>query len=399
MTVIKNLLQALILLSSLSYFECQIRECQPSQPHITLGDRFSSEIENSNSIYTIGFIVDKKCKKVPTVNLFDKERNPIHILKPFYKTTYSKNDENFQYSRFAYFVKIDEKMLENSIFWGIFHDKAKKYGLYQIPTNYKEEKFKTKIMVISDLDNSPVATSTLHYIKSPSNVRFDLGLHLGNFALNLEDDNGRKGDDFFSEIRNFITRVPYLIVPGSNDSFDTGKLFNFRFRMPGMSKNFKKKQNYYYSFDYKNVHIISLSVEYFLSLKMGKLEEILKWLKEDLEKAKKSKNTKFTIFMTNRPFYCSIHINTDCATNFLYLKPIEDLISKFEVNLVLSGHVHSYLRSKSFKNLIVGEKDKSKTGPVYIVAGNSGTSQNIVRKASKNDFQSNIFEKVRKKII
>ena len=51
---------------------------------------------------------------------------------------------------------------------------------------------------------------------------YDLLIILGDFAYNLEDNYGQKGDDYFDALEPLITKVPFLGIPGNNDMADIG---------------------------------------------------------------------------------------------------------------------------------------------------------------------------------
>lgn len=46
----------------------------------------------------------------------------------------------------------------------------------------------------------------------------DLVLHLGDFAYDLHDDNGRMGDQFMRQIEPIAAYVPYQVLPGNHDN-------------------------------------------------------------------------------------------------------------------------------------------------------------------------------------
>jgi acid phosphatase type 7 len=62
-----------------------------------------------------------------------------------------------------------------------------------------------------------------------ANGQFDMLMHLGDFAYNVESNAGEKGDDFFRKMSPISARIPYIIVPGNHEMFDNSNFFNFRF--------------------------------------------------------------------------------------------------------------------------------------------------------------------------
>jgi len=167
----------------------------------------------------------------------------------------------------------------------------------------------------------------------------------------------------------------------------------------------------YYSFDYGNVHFISLNSE------LGSLTpafdwtgvygaanaqngEMVKWLKQDL-----AKNTQtWVIAYWHQPPYSKGSHDSDKVWE-LYMKAMRQnivpVLDSFGVDMVINGHSHNYERSylikghygvsstyKSADHLVNGtsgkealgeayvkytDKPKTNNGTVYVVCGNAGS--------------------------
>lgn len=109
---------------------------------------------------------------------------------------------------------------------------------------------------------------------------------------------------------------------------------------------------YYYSFDYKNFHFVSLNTE--ISFTQGSRQ--YNWLSKDLAKAK----DKEIIVFFHRPAYSSgAHgQNMQIQENWV------PLFEEYGVKIVFSGHDHLYERS-----FPIFGNEKHKEGTVYIVTG------------------------------
>lgn len=59
---------------------------------------------------------------------------------------------------------------------------------------------------------------------------FDMILHVGDFAYNMNDDNGRNGDVFMSNIEPMATRLPYMVDPGNHEVAYDFSHYTERFR-------------------------------------------------------------------------------------------------------------------------------------------------------------------------
>ncbi|KAI8432466.1 hypothetical protein MSG28_004852 [Choristoneura fumiferana] len=120
---------------------------------------------------------------------------------------------------------------------------------------------------------------------------FDLILHVGDFAYDMHDDDGKRGDQFMRQIQPLAAMVPYMTCPGNHEAtyFDLGPL-----------------------------HIVSISTEYYYFLQFGArmLFTQYAWLQQDLAEANKEENRKvrpWIVLMGHRPMYCSNSDDIDCS--------------------------------------------------------------------------------------
>jgi hypothetical protein len=138
-------------------------------------------------------------------------------------------------------------------------------------------------------------------------------------------------------------------------------------------------QNFWYDFDYANVHWISLSSEHDLS--DGSPQK--NFLISSLNIAKSNRqNIPWIVITIHKPLYCS-----DTGTPGGYAALLESTFLLYDVDLVVTGHMHVYERIHPVNQSIVTvypvEKDhvsgdvyySEGKGPVYVVQGNSGAMQ------------------------
>ena len=83
------------------------------------------------------------------------------------------------------------------------------------------------------------------------------------------------------------------------------------------------------------------------------------------------------IFYSHRPFYCTDMREEvkDCKTNMFYFNKVEAMLQKYNVDLVLNGHLHLYSRSQNMRNFKF-RKDgipSDTTYPKHIISGRPGT--------------------------
>ena len=128
-----------------------------------------------------------------------------------------------------------------------------------------------------------------------------------------------------------ITKINF----GNHEKSDS--LTNSYLNHFGLSKEF-------YSFDIKNVHVLTLATEE----KFGTDSEQYSFVVNDLRKAANNPDIKWIIVSMHSPFYSSPNTckEFDCAEECEILHPLFD---KYGVDLVLQGHVHNYERSLPLK--------------------------------------------------
>ncbi|MFC7677914.1 phosphodiester glycosidase family protein [Paenibacillus sp. GCM10028914] len=108
-----------------------------------------------------------------------------------------------------------------------------------------------------------------------------------------------------------------------------------------------------FSFDYKDAHFIVLNSEY-------QYEEQKEWLEQDLAKTTK----KWKIAMFHRGPYGSIYDTVEVRDLWA------PVLEKYNVDLVLNGHDHMYLRTHLMKDKQVSTDGQ---GTTYVIAGSSGS--------------------------
>ncbi|MBX2815330.1 MAG: metallophosphoesterase family protein [Saprospiraceae bacterium] len=111
-----------------------------------------------------------------------------------------------------------------------------------------------------------------------------------------------------------------------------------------------------YYIDYQNTRFISLNTELYLTEKEAAQRQ-LRWLKSTL----KNHDQKWTVVMMHHPIYSSkagrdnMHMRND----------MQPLFEKYDVDLVLQGHDHTYGRGT---NMPLGEGQNILDGPMYVVS-------------------------------
>ncbi|XP_022789430.1 acid phosphatase type 7-like [Stylophora pistillata] len=229
------------------------------------------------------------------------------------------------------------------------------------------------------------AKSISYLQEDAQNGKYDAILHVGDFAYDLFEDEGRNGDDFMNEIQEIAAYVPYMTCPGNHERYYNFSHYKNRFSMPGNT------QGVFYSWNIGPAHIISYSTEVYFWLQFG-IEQIVQqydWLIRDLQEATLPENRSkrpWIITMAHKPMYCSNDDSDDCTrTNSIirtgltskHLWPLEELFYKYGVDMMLEAHEHSYERlwpiyDMQICNGSLEEPYTNPCAPVHIVTGSAG---------------------------
>ena len=163
---------------------------------------------------------------------------------------------------------------------------------------------------------------------------------------------------FIEKSQSMFRNTAYIPVVGNHEETSSYQAWAFRehFSVPNECKADSVTPGTVYSFDYGKAHFVVLNSE----CKGEGLKAQAQWAAQDMEKT----NQKYIIAAIHRGPYGGAGIATDLTEVFT---PVFD---KYNVELVLFGHDHSYIRTKALKN---GAEDKN--GTVYFECGGCASKQ------------------------
>ena len=135
----------------------------------------------------------------------------------------------------------------------------------------------------------------------------------------------------------------------------------------------------YYSFDYQDVHVITMNSEQNYDLGSSQYN----FVKKDLESASNNPNIHWIIVTFHQPAYSSPNSCSSCKAATSIRDTYHPMFDQYGVDLVLEGHVHNYQRSYPMtfnKNdpskPLVTNTDKNRyvdpKGPIFIIVGTGG---------------------------
>ena len=217
------------------------------------------------------------------------------------------------------------------------------------------------LAIYGDLGVDANAKKTLPLLYADVDAgRFDVALHVGDIAYDLQSASGSSGDAFVVSIEPFASRVPNHLCPGNHESFGNlldGDFLQYRRRfdiMPGGAE-VRKAQSIFHSFNVGLLHVIMFSSEAFFDVgpfSLLLLPEMFAFVEADLAAVNRTE-TPWIISMAHQPMYCSRNDdNDDCHSLVSLMRDgllgqfgFEELINRYGVEMHFGAHEHAYERN------------------------------------------------------
>uniref|UniRef100_A0AAV1V7P7 Purple acid phosphatase n=1 Tax=Peronospora matthiolae TaxID=2874970 RepID=A0AAV1V7P7_9STRA len=282
------------------------------------------------------------------------------------------------------------------------------------------------VAVFGDMGTETNSIATNKFVNG-LNGKAEFIYHLGDISyadndfLTAKTAFGFFYEEIWNKYMNSLTavmrRMAYMVVVGNHeaechsptclvskslkDQLGNYSAFNARFRMPSPESG--GVLNMWYSFDYASVHFTTISSEtdfpdaptnaYYTQRTYGNFGNQLGWLEADLKAAHANRDkVPWIVVGMHRPLYTmrSCDANGVPTNKFEALKvqkAFEQLLIKYEVDLVYHGHVHSYERlypTANSKPVMEGVSEKGRLytnprAPVYVIAGSAGNSEGLTQ--------------------
>lgn len=189
----------------------------------------------------------------------------------------------------------------------------------------------------------------------------DFYSNCGDFTNDSTNEEWDFFHEAFQQLNMSSTMAP---VSGNHDGFGVWHWFNNMFNLD-TTESVQTLNGVNYSFDYGNAHFAVLNTNDLVSMSLAQL----KWLENDMNGT--SKDWKI-VLMHKSPYTLGKDGKWPDA---LYLqKSAASIFDKCGVDVVLSGHDHQYLRTKSLYNNKVSDD-----GTIYVLSGTAGTKRYEIR--------------------
>jgi len=182
-----------------------------------------------------------------------------------------------------------------------------------------------------------------------------------------QNSSNKEWDMFFEEMAGVNAGSTLMPVTGNHDGiFKFGRLRN-TFTLPEQF-GYANHNGVYYAFDYGDAHIAVLNTNDWLHIG----ESQLNWLINDMN----ASDARWKILMTHKPIYFHNEVSPDIIALRRALGPVCDILG---IDLVLSGHKHSYTRSGPLKNHGIADYERCEDslftdpdGTIYVMPGTAG---------------------------
>ncbi len=186
-------------------------------------------------------------------------------------------------------------------------------------------------------------------------------VNLGDFT---DDSTNEEWDNYDTAMKSLNLATTIVPVSGNHDGLGVEYWFNNMFNLD-TSESVQVKDGVNYSFDYGNAHFAVLNTNDLLSISIPQLN----WLKNDMNSTDKDWKI---VFLHKSPYSLGKDAKWPDA---LYLQEsLTRVLDDCDVDLVMGGHDHQYLRTKALKGNKVNDD-----GTVYVLSGTAGTKRYEIR--------------------
>jgi uncharacterized protein (TIGR03437 family) len=190
----------------------------------------------------------------------------------------------------------------------------------------------------------------------------DFILHTGD--IGFPNGNYQEFDAYYFRVYAPLMRqVPFFTTPGNHEYWTEGAVPYFALHSFPADGVPEAERGRYYSFDWGNVHLISLdSNDALVRAAQGK-GAMLEWLEKDLRETRQLWKI---VFAHHPPYSSTGRVDTSPTLMRDLVVPI---LERHGVQLVLGGHEHNYQRTRPIRNSPTAEVETT-----YIVTGGGGAA-------------------------
>jgi predicted phosphodiesterase len=235
-------------------------------------------------------------------------------------------------------------------------------------TNHESSNSNFSFLVLGDSGNGSAAMFAVANLINASGASF--GLHTGDVIYPNGEEQFYDSSFFYPYAPFLAANVMYTSLGNHDANSDNGAPYLNNFYLPANNGHGTER---YYSFDYGYAHFVALDTNQ--PTAPGSAQYT--WLEQDL--AVSTKPWKFVFF--HHPPYSAGVLTIDGERVELADMPVRrNLVPLFElfgVDVVFSGHAHSYERTfPILQNQAVDQEQEpdyvNPSGPIYVITGGGG---------------------------
>ena len=193
--------------------------------------------------------------------------------------------------------------------------------------------------------------NSLDTLQSLNSADPEIILFLGDLSYTTADE--------WIEFTNFLEKEKTFVTLGDDDLLYEEEFLEYY-----------NLENLFYSFDFENVHFVTISSE----KPYSKESKQYNFLRNDLANASLDENIDWIIFWLHKPLYLS-----NSQNGYTDLIVLHELLEQYDVDLVLQGNFHAYERSKPITSdgIVMDHSKCSYTDPkgqIFVTVGTGGHS-------------------------
>ena len=209
---------------------------------------------------------------------------------------------------------------------------------------------------IAAVGDIALTKNSLDTLQSLNSLDPEIILFLGDLSYTTADE--------WIEFTNFLEKEKTFVTLGDDDLLYEAEFLE-HYNM----------ENLFYSFDFENVHFVTVSTE----KPYSKESKQYNFLRNDLANTNLDENIDWIIFWLHKPLYAGNHPN-----GYTDLIVLHELLEQYDVDLVLQANFHAYERSKPITSdgIIMDHSKCSYTDPegqIFVTVGTGGHSHTDIK--------------------
>ena len=242
--------------------------CIAMEPSLAMAD--------TEDTVTFKFISTTPCID-PVVNLKNIDRGTYEGVYLWQSDEYQTPGLN-QYHRYSYFFRT--KVIQGDTYYWSFRS-DNELGPFQFKIRDLKTTKNPRFIQIADMEYSNNSIETFQALNQMDWRNYDGLIHAGDYAYDLKNDNGLRGERFFNALSNIMPSIPTMYILGNHENYDNGKLFNYRFRLPDYNTNMT---NNFYSQVRGQVFFLFVNYDYYITWYKTQLSNVIAYLDEELKR-------------------------------------------------------------------------------------------------------------------